>query len=177
MTLKLHLIGPIPKGDDVRRNWKDWKIEYTEKLSRIRDIVLTDGDVWRDETKPLQLVGHDTYLLRTADIIIVNAEEMLGVGTAQEMVIAKYFSKPVITILPKDAHHRKSNIVFNGTKIDDWIHPFVLAFSDLVVENVDDCLEWIEVFRRNPETKEIKDITILDNAISSYLNEKGGFKR
>ena len=172
MTLKICLIGSIPKGDDVRENWKDWKVEYKEKLSQIPNVEITDGDAWRDETKSLQLVGHDANLVKTADIIIVDSKKKLGAGTAQEMVIAKYFKRPVISIIPKDTHHRRSNIVFDGTEIDDWIHPFLLTFSDLVVENIDDCIEWIKEFSKNPESKKIKDITIIDEAINSYLDEK-----
>jgi hypothetical protein len=172
MTLKICLLGSIPKGDDVRKNWKDWKLEYKEKLSQIKDIKFIDGDAWRDETKPLELVGHDSYMIKNADIIIVNSEKKLGAGTAQEMLIAKYFSKPVISIVPKDTHHRKSNIVFDGTKIQDWIHPFILTFSDLIVENIQESVEWIKEFNRNPESKEINDIKIIDKAINSYLNEK-----
>jgi len=172
MTLKICLIGSIPKGDDVRENWNDWKVEYKEKLSQIPNVEIIDGDAWRDETKSLQLVGHDANLVKTADIIIVDSKKKLGVGTAQEMVIAKYFSKPVISVIPKNTHHRRSNIVFDGTEIDDWIHPFLLAFSDLVVENIDDCIEWIKEFSKNPKSKKIKDITIIDKAINSYLDEK-----
>ena len=172
MTLKNFLLGSIPKGDDVRENWKDWKVEYKEKLSKIPNVEITDGDAWKDETKPLQLVGHDSNLVKTADIIIVDSKKKLGAGTAQEMVIAKYFKRPVISKIPKDTHHRRSNIVFDGTKIDDWIHPFLLTFSDLVVENIDDCIEWIKEFSKNPESKKIKDITIIDEAINSYLDEK-----
>lgn len=171
MTLKICLLGSLPKGDDVRKNWKDWKIKYKEKLSQIPNIEFTDGDAWRDETKPLQLVGHDTHLIKTADIIIVNSEKKLGAGTAQEMVIAKYFSRPVISVLPKDTHHRRSNIVFDNTKINDWLHPFIATFSDLVVERIDDCIEWIKEFKKNPKSKKIKDITIIDEAINSYLKQ------
>jgi hypothetical protein len=171
MAFKICLLGSIPKGDDVRDTWKDWKAEYKEKLSHIPGIEFTDGDAWRDETKPLQLVGHDAYLVKTADIIIVNCEKKLGAGTAQEMLIAKYFKKPVISILPKNTHHRKSNIVFDSKKIDDWIHPFILVFSDVVAENIEECSKWINGYIKNPNTK-IKDITVIDNAISSYLDEK-----
>jgi pantothenate kinase len=47
-----------------------------------------------------------------------------------------------------------------------------LTFSDLVVENIDDCIEWIKEFSKNPQSKKIKDITIIDKAINSYLDEK-----
>jgi len=172
MAFKICLIGSIPKGDNIRKDWKDWKVEYKEKLSQISDVEFTDGDVWRDETKPFQLVGHDAYVIKTSDFIIVNAEKKLGAGTAQEIVIAKYFSKPVISILPKDTHHRRSNIVFDGTKIDDWVHPFVVTFSDLVIEKIDDCIQWIENFNKNSKSKDIKSITIIDQAIDSYLEER-----
>ena len=159
-------------GNGGQENWKDWKVEYKEKLSQIPNVKIIDGDTWKDETKPLQLVGHDASLIKTADIVIVDSKKKLGAGTAQEMVIAKYFSRPVISIIPKDTHHRRTNIVFDGTEIDDWIHPFLLTFSDLVVENIDDCIEWIKEFSKNPESKKIKDIAIIDEAINSYLNEK-----
>jgi len=170
MALKICLIGPLPKGDEVRKGWTDWKAEYKEKLSQIPGIEFTDGDAWRDETKPLQLVGHDAYLVKTADVVVVHAGKKLGTGTAQEMVIAKYFSKPVIAVLPKETHHRRSHLIFDGTEIDDWIHPFVLLFSDFVAENIDNCISWIKELHESPKSKEIKGITVIDEAIDSYLN-------
>ncbi|HLD02737.1 MAG TPA: hypothetical protein VJC07_03500 [Candidatus Nanoarchaeia archaeon] len=170
MPFKICLIGSIPKGDDARKNWTDWKPAYKKKLSKLTDISFVDGDSWKDETKPLQLVGHDAYLIKTSDLIIVNAEVKLGVGTAQEMVIAKYYSRPVVAILPKDTQHRKSNILFDSNLIEDWVHPFILATSDLIVENIDDAVSWIKELKDNPKSKKIKDISIIDEAISSYLN-------
>ncbi len=172
MAVKIFLIGPIPKGDDVRDGWKDWKKEFKKKLSTIPGVEFTDGEVWRDETKPLQLMGHDAHSVKTADIIIVNAEKKVGAGSALEMAVAKYFSRPVISVIPKDTHHRRSGIVFDSTRIDDWIHPFLLAFSDLVVEDIGDCIAWIKEFGKNPESKKIKDITIIDKAIDAFLEEK-----
>lgn len=163
------LLGSIPKGDEERKVWRDWKVEYKEKLSVITNIQFTNGDEWKDETRPLELVGHDLNLIKTADMVIVNAETKLGAGTAQEMVVAKYFKRPVITVLPKDTHHRKSNIVFNGTKIDDWVHPFILTFSDTVAEDIDECVAWIQDFVNNPGDKKIKDISVVDEAIGTYL--------
>lgn len=165
------LLGSIPKGDEERMAWKDWKVEYKEKLSVIPNIQFTDGDEWKDETRPLELVGHDLNLIKTADVVIVNAETKLGAGTAQEMVVAKYFKRPVITVLPKDTHHRKSNVVFSGTKIDDWIHPFILTFSDAVLENVDKCAEWIQNFSKEPGAK-IKDIAVIDEAVTAYQKSR-----
>ncbi len=170
MILKVCLLGPIPKGDERRKSWKDWKITYQESLSKIGEVEFVDGDAWKEEEKSFLVFGHDSYLIKSSDIIIVNAEAKLGAGAAQEMVIAKYFSKPVITVLPKDTHHRRSNVVFNSTNIPDWIHPFILAMSDTVVESIDEARQWVHEYKENPKSKIIKDISVIDQAINSYLD-------
>jgi hypothetical protein len=170
MALKICLLGSIPKGDDTRKGWTDWKKRYVEQLSQIGDVEFVDGDAWKDETKPVLVFGHDANLIKTSDVIIINAENKLGAGTSQEMVIAKYFSKPVITILPKNTHHRRSNIVFNGTTIADWIHPFLFHTSDLIVENIGEANRWIKEYQLDFKNKKIKNIAIIDEAIDAYLD-------
>ena len=114
-----------------------------------------------DEGDFLQVVGQDFGYIKRASLIVVNAEEKIGAGTAMEMVTAKYFKKPVITVIPKDTHHRRSNVVFHGKLVDDWIHPFIWHFSDIVVESVDE----IEDIKKKLESTEIKGISIIDEAI------------
>lgn len=80
-----------------------------------------------------------------------------------EMVAAKYFKKPVITVLPKDTHHRRSNLVFHGKLVEDWIHPFIWSFSDFIVESIE---EVEEIKDKDKLSKaEIKDISVIDQAI------------
>ncbi|MGW8184692.1 MAG: hypothetical protein ACWGHO_01100 [Candidatus Moraniibacteriota bacterium] len=173
MKFKIMLLGSIPKGDDARKKWTDWKTDYKNILSQLDNVEFMDGDAWKDETKPFLLFGHDLNLVKAANIVIVNAEKEIGkgigVGTAQEIMVAKYFLKPVITILPKNTHHRRSNIVFDGTLISDWISPFLLSTSDLVVETIHESLPWIKEYINSPESKKIKNISIIDDAIASYL--------
>jgi hypothetical protein len=176
MKFKVFLAGSVPKGDDERKQWTDWKANYKNVLSQVDNVEFVDGDTWKDDTKPFLLFGHATNLVKNADIIIVNAEKKIGnsigVGTAQEIIIAKYFSRPVITILPKNTHHRRSNIVFNDSLIFDWISPFLLSTSDLVVENIHDVLPWIKEYMEYPKNKEIKNISVIDDAITAYLKIK-----
>ena len=173
MKFKIGLLGSIPKGDDVRKKWTDWKKDYKRSLSELDNIEFQDGDTWKDETQPFLLFGHDAHMVKTSDILIVNAEKKIGkgigVGTAQEIIIAKYFSRPVITILPKNTHHRRSNIIFDSTLLDDWISPFLLSTSDLVVEKIQDSLPWIKEYMKNPKDKKIKGIAVIDTAIAKYL--------
>lgn len=172
MSFKICLIGSIPKGDDHRKDWTDWKTRFTQVLSRLDDVEFVDGDDWKDESRPQLTFGHDASMIKSSDLIIVDAEKEIGkgigAGTAQEILIAKYFLRPVIAVIPKNTHHRRSNIIFNGNRIEDWIHPFLLCTSDLVVERIEDTLAWIDEYQQNPKGKCIKDMTVIDEAIVAY---------
>lgn len=168
MPFKIVLLGSVPKGDKERESWTDWKLEYKQAFSIIPDTEFADGDEWRRENLPFETVGHDSLIIKSADAVVVNAQAKLGAGTAQEMVIAKYFSRPLVTILPVDTHHRRRNVVFEGVNIEDWIHPFILTFSDVVCENLQEAADWLKDYKRNPADKTIKNIAIIDRAIEAY---------
>jgi hypothetical protein len=165
-SIQICLLGSIPKGDETRKNWVDWKVKYKEVLGALPEVRFVDGDAWREESKPELTFAHDVYQIKHSDVIIVNGENKLGAGTAQEMVIAKYLKKPVISVLPKNSHHRRSNVVFDGETIEDWIHPFILAFSDAIVENIDESLDCLKKFENN--SAKIKGIEVVDDAIELY---------
>lgn len=168
--MKIFLAGKIPKGKENKDN-KD----FAESI--IPHIKLKGAEFIKGEKRDLDesdfflVFGWDCRHIKNSDIVIVDAREKLGAGTAQEMLIAKYFGKPVITILPKDTHHRKTNFEFVGKVIVDWIHPFIYSTSDIIVESEKE-LESAIAKVTNGKMK-IKDISIIDNSIK-YLNEKIG---
>ncbi len=165
--LKIALLGSIPKGDEARKNWTDWKTEYVEKISlAIPEAQFLHGDLISDNVGPELVVGHDLWLIKNADIVIVHAVSKIGAGTAQEMVLAKSFGKPLISIVPKDTHHRRSNVVFHNVTIEDWIHPFIAEASDYVAENIETGIAWIQDYLTHP--KEIKNLAVFDEAISTF---------
>ena len=166
--ISVYLAGKVSKGidDHTMRGWRD---EYRKLLNTDGTInFLTPENEKLDENNPMHVVGHDLYLLKCSDILIVNASEKLGVGTAQEMVIAKYFGKPVLTVLPPDSHHRRSNFVMNGILIRDWIHPFVSVTSDMIFSSVEALRDFLENENLDDVISAAKDMTIIDNAISVY---------
>ncbi len=120
-----------------------------------------------DENDLWGAFGFDCQHIKNSSLVIVNAEEKLGVGTSQELVIAKYFKKPVITVLPKNSHHRLANIYWHGILVQDWIHPFIHACSDFIVETVDQ----IESIKDQIFVVKIKDISLIDEAVR-YIESK-----
>jgi nucleoside 2-deoxyribosyltransferase len=120
--MKIALLGSIPKGDDVRQGWVDWKTAYTRAIRRrIPDAEFLHGDGISDNAGAELVVGHDLSQIQQSDICVVDGSRKVGAGTAQEIVVAKYLRKPVVTVIPKNSHHRKTNIVFHGVKMDGFI--------------------------------------------------------
>lgn len=160
---EIYLAGSVPKGDKEAEGFTNWRTKWSEVLPKVfeNSQIINPYDPKLDEGDFLQVVGQDLGHIKRASLIVINAEEKLGAGTAMEMVAAKYFSKPVITVLPKDTHHRRSNVTFNGKLVKDWIHPFIWHFSDFIVESVDE----VEDIKKKLETTKIKGISIIDEAI------------
>ncbi|MEK7618150.1 MAG: hypothetical protein AAB410_03310 [Patescibacteria group bacterium] len=162
--MKIYLAGNVPKGADEERDFRNWRLAYKEILEKIFDaefLLPNAGDI--DENDFLLIVGKDSSSIKSSDLVIVNAEEKLGAGTAMEMVIAKYFKKPVITVMPKNSHHRRTNVLFQGKYlVEDWMHPFIHTFSDFIVDSVDD----IGNIKSELSGAAIKDISIIDKAIA-----------
>lgn len=161
--MKIYLAGSVPKGEEEEKDFVNWRYRYREVLEKVFDaefIFPMSGDM--DEGDFLLIVGKDSKSIKSSDLIIINAEERLGAGTSMELVIAKYFKKPVVTVLPKDSYHRKNNVTFGGKfHVEDWVHPFVHTFSDFIVEKIED----IEKIKNDILSAKVKDITIIDSAI------------
>ena len=162
--MKIYLAGKVPKWDTD--NIENWRIRYQKAIKSPEHIDFLDPNIPVDESDPLCVFGMDCSLIQSADLIIVNAEEKLWAWTAQELLIAKYLKKAVITIVPKDSAHRKSNLIFHGKNIEDWIHPFIHSTSDIILESID------QFDTTLLQDREIKDISIIDDAITYFKNIK-----
>lgn len=167
--MRIVLLGSIPKGDDVRASWIDWKTEYVDIIKQeIPDAEFIHGDSISDNAGAEMVVGHDLSQIRKADICIVDARSKIGAGTAQEIVIAKYFHKPVVIMIPRNTHHRKSNVTFHGVTLEEWVHPFLKVSSDYVAGSITDAASWVKDYFRSPSSFRIKDISIFEQVIADF---------
>jgi hypothetical protein len=167
--MKIVLLGSLPKGDDTRKSWIDWKKEYIDSITKLLpDAEFIHGDSMSDSAGAEMVVGHDLAQIKKADVCVVDARSKIGAGTAQEIVIAKQFKKPVIIVIPKDTHHRKSNIIFHGVEMKEWIHPFLKISTDYVADSIDDAARWIEGYVSSPSSYAIKDLSVFEKAIEIF---------
>ena len=163
-----YLAGKVPKGDEIGRI-ADWRQSYIKALSTVANFeFLSPDDPTLDESQPEQIFGHDCYLVTQCDVLVVNAASKLGVGTSQEMVLAKHYGKHVFTVLPRDSHHRRTDLQMHGYSVPDWIHPFVYCMSDAIFENLGELCAHVseggtEVLGSPPKT-----LAYVDGAIERY---------
>ncbi len=161
--MRIYLAGSIPKGDTETKEFVDWRDHYSEVLKKVFNaefITPRAGEV--DETDWMLVMGKDSRSIKVSDVTVVYAENKIGAGTAMEMVIAKYFKKPVITVIPKNTHHRQSNVVFDGKLVGDWVNPFIGAFSDFVIESIEE----VVTIKDQLASVKVKDISIIDEAVA-----------
>jgi len=169
MALKITILGKVPKGDKIRESFADWKERYVAEIEKqIPDAKILHGDHIRDDVGSTLVVGHDLWTVKNADVVVVNGEEKVGAGTAQEILMAKYFQRPVVCVIPKETHHRKSNLSFNGLLIEDWIHPFLDISSDYIAPSLEDAVSWVKDYGEGKVTAPIKDISVFEKAIEQF---------
>jgi len=164
--MKIYLAGFVPKGDKEAKIHIDWRSEFINHLTKIVDAEFIDprdrGRANFDEGDPFAVFALDCKRVRQSDLILVNGDS-LSVGGAQEILIAKYFKKPVIVVLPKNTVHRRTNLNFGNKVIEDWIHPFIHSTCDLMVESIEELTaqDLKKVFK-NPKT-----IKLIDEAVNA----------
>jgi len=98
---------------------------------------------------------------------LIDAREKIGAGTAQEILIAKYYKKPVITVIPRESHYWR-RIFVHGCEVD-YKHPFIFSTSDAVVEDFEQAVVWLLRYFSGELKPRIKGIEIIDHAQKSYM--------
>ncbi|MEX2008126.1 MAG: hypothetical protein WD850_01385 [Candidatus Spechtbacterales bacterium] len=170
--MKIVLLGKLPKGDEARQSFVDWKKEFVDAIeAALPNASLLNGDLIRDDVGSELVVGHDLWMVKNADVVVVDAREKIGAGTAQEMVMAKYFKKPIVAVIPPDTPHRRSNLAFDGTVVEDWVHPFLEVSSDYVADDIEDAVVYLKKFSQGEIESEVKDISVFDNTIAMFEEE------
>lgn len=111
------------------------------------------------------LFGMDCYYIQHADALIVNLTDDISVGGSQEIFIAKQFGRPVIGIAPRGGKFNKLKYELGGKTFWNWVHPFVDALCDVVVQDVDEAAEVLDNFNELPAS----GLAAIDDILAYYL--------
>jgi hypothetical protein len=153
----------------------NWREEVYKKLDEYIEFEILNIDPTKTtilEDDPLAVFGQDCYLIKSSDIVIVYLTDDVSVGSSQEMLIAKFYGKPLVAIAPNGGKFNNSQKELLGKVYNNWKHPFVDATCDAVVNSLDDAAKFIIAYFGKPQIAKPKDITILDNAVKYFLSRK-----
>lgn len=173
-TITIYPAGGVKKGNDEREkekvSWTEEDMElFKQKLMPVKvnfiDPRYRNDSLLKDFTS---FFGRDLMAVKVSDFIVVDARQKRGIGVGQEMLFAKMHKIPVISVAPRNSHYIKK-AEYLGKEVSNYIHPFLYATSDAIVDDFEKAAEWIRDFLESP--KEIKDISVTEKAIEEYMKK------
>lgn len=166
MQIKIYLAGRVTGGD------MHWRERFAaELLKRSTDCELvflkTATELGLNENDPEFIFGHDMLMIREADAVIVNLTDDISVGASQEMLVAKYYRKPLLGFVYENGKFKKDLVEINAREYKSWIHPFVAVPCDYVVSDFDQLAGALQAAIKPGAV--IKDLSVIDSAADYFL--------
>ncbi len=173
--LKVYVAGKVSKESVFGTEF--WRDDFCKELSEKTGFEIMNLDPTKshenfdlDENNSNFIFGRDCFMVKSADLVIVNLTDDISVGGSQEMLIAKYFKKPLLAIASKEGKFVKSEKRIYGKVYKDWVHPFVDVICDKIVHNIDEASEWIVEFFIKKGKGKVKDISLIEENMKYYLD-------
>jgi hypothetical protein len=171
--LKIYIAGKVSKESCFGTHY--WRDEVCRQLEEKIGITLLNLDPTKsnpnyhlDENNSQLKFGRDSFMIKFADIVVVYLSDDISVGGSQEMLISKYFKKPLIGIVKSGGKFKRDKELY-GRLYKNWTHAFVKMTCDYIVEDTDEAAQVIkEYLSLKPK---IKDISVIDQSIEYYMQE------
>ena len=163
-ALKIYVAGKVSKDSTFGTHY--WRDEFVQRLQELSGMALVSLDPAKkeaDQNNYEESFGGDVLMISKADIIVVYLSDDISVGGSQEILVAKYFDKPVIGLAPIGGKFHSTNKEIFGQKVKDYKHPFVFATCDVVRDDIEGVADSI---------KNISDIKIKTLEIIKALADK-----
>ncbi len=170
--LKVYIAGKV--SPDSVFGTHDWRDAFCQKLGDLVDMEIinldptkTDENFHLDKNNSELVFGRDSFMIKSSDLVIVNLTDDISVGGSQEMLIAKYYHKPLVGLAPLGGKFHKQEAEIMGKKYKNWVHVFVAVPCDTVVPDIEGAAEFIKNFFSKDGTP-VKTIGIIDAAVKYY---------
>lgn len=155
--LKLYVAGKVSKDSVFGTHY--WRDEFVETLAKLSGRELVNLDPTKsglDQTNTAAVFGGDCFMISCADVLVVYLSDDISIGGSQEILIAKYFGKPVIGLAPLGGKFNGSKKEYFGKIVKNYKDPFVFSTCDVVctdIEAVAETLKKLEAIK--PKTIDI----------------------
>lgn len=166
-NIKLYIAGKVSK--DSVFGTHHWRDEFCHKLQELSGLELTNLDPTKipgDQGDYKAVFKACCRMIHSADVVVVYLSDDISIGGSQEILIAKYFKKPVIGLAPLGGKFNGSTKEYFGQTVENYKDPFVFSTCDLVVPSVEE----VAVALKTLQTIKPKTLEIIGNSITERLN-------
>lgn len=174
MKIAIYLAGSIKKGhekiDDTY--WTDADMECLQKNLPEHEVSFLNPAFRTDDlSDQLSVFGRDMVQVFCSDIVFVDARDRRGLGVGAEMMWAKVNRIPLVIWAPKDTHYHQSKTTILGVPVNNFVHPFVEALGDKLVETLEEGAKWIHRVKTEVGYP-VKGIEHVDHAMEHYKSRQ-----
>lgn len=172
--IAIYLAGSIKKAHEKEDEtfWTQEDMEcIKEHLSQHEVIFLNPAFRTDDLSDSISVFGRDMLQVFSSNIVFVDARDRRGLGVGAEMMWAKMNHIPVVTWAPKNSHYIKDSTTLLGVPVNNFVHPFVAALSDKIVENLVEGANWID-YIASDSSAQIKDAHSIGQTMEYYKNQQ-----
>lgn len=163
--VKVYVAGKVSKDSVFRTHyWRDGFCEEIEKLTGLKLKNLDPTKTKANQNRPEEVLSADAYLIKSCDVLIAYLSDDISVGCSQEILIAKYFNKPVIALAPHGGKFNGSSKEYFGKVIHNYKDPFVYTSCDVVCSN----LEEVGKALKNLDNIEVRNLDYIKEAAERY---------
>jgi hypothetical protein len=140
--MKLYVAGKIQKESTFGTHY--WRKDFVEKLRQLSGVELDFVDPLADENLGMStkdIFQKNCRQIHDSDVCVVYLSNDIAVGGAQEILIARYFNKPVLGLAPLGGKFNGATREMFGKTITDYKDPFVFTTCDQVCATIEELAE------------------------------------
>ncbi len=162
-SIKIYVAGKVSPNSSLGSHWRE---TFCRELEEKSGFEITNLDPLIGAPCDSEMIfGRNAQLIKSSDLVIVNLTDDISVGGSQEMLIAKYFKKPLLGIAKKEGKFLKSVHEVSGKKVANYVDPYVAVPCDAVVNDIDEAAAWIKNKLKGTKPK---GISIIDKMIERF---------
>lgn len=167
--IKTYVAGKISK--DSIFGTHDWRDNFCAELEKLSGLALENLDPTKtntDQNDAAAVFGADSYLISQCDVLIVYLSDDISIGGSQEILIAKYFKKPVIGLARHGGKFNGSDKEYFGKIVKNYKDPFVFTTCDIVCATVEEVAGALQ----DLNTITAKTLDIIPQSIRYYTQSR-----
>lgn len=171
--IKVYVAGKMWKHSGYASH--QWRDEFLSAIHQLTGLSFISFDPTRAKKNytDLELVfGSDVHMISRVDVLIPYLSDDFSVGGSQEILIAKYFKKPVIAFAPYGGDFNGGSKEIAGKLVKNYKHPFVYSTCDEVCGSIEEVAEAL----KNLDKINVKTIELIDIARDKFQKKHSAAK-